>query len=230
MDRHVIALFALIGMGLDLLGGLFLAYDLFGRRRGPLRTLLRAILYCFIFVAVYSIALDWRFSLVAGIGLGLSFTYELGRRASAVDGVAGPQEPRGFFSLEPQEIGLALLRGFFLGALLAYWLGFSPSHDFESLKRPHLSRRRLLGAFVRAILFALAAVLANWIKPVSAQPLDFGLRYGLVVGLLGLLFGTLSGFTEWYTDNLPERRLGLLGICLIICGVIIQSVQYSTCL
>jgi hypothetical protein len=226
MDHHVIALFALIGMGLDLLGGLFLAYDLFGRRRGPLRTLLRAILYCFIFVAVYSIALDWRFSLVAGIGLGLSFTYELGRRASAVDGVAGPQEPRGFFSLEPQEIGLALLRGFFLGALLAYWLGFSPSHDFESLKRPHLSRRRLLGAFVRAILFALAAVLANWIKPVSAQPLDFGLRYGLVVGLLGLLFGTLSGFTEWYTDNLPERRLGLLGICLIICGVIIQSVQY----
>lgn len=140
--------------------------------------------------------------------------------------MAGPQEPRGFFSLEPQEIGLALLRGFFLGALLAYWLGFSPSHDFESLKRPHLSRRRLLGAFVRAILFALAAVLANWIKPVSAQPLDFGLRYGLVVGLLGLLFGTLSGFTEWYTDNLPERRLGLLGICLIICGVIIQSVQY----
>jgi len=57
MDHHVIALFALIGMGLDLPGGLFLAYDLFGRRGGPLRTLLRAILYCFIFVAVYSIAL-----------------------------------------------------------------------------------------------------------------------------------------------------------------------------
>ena len=44
MDHQVIALFALIGMGLDLLGGLFLAYDLFGRRGGPLRTLLRAIL------------------------------------------------------------------------------------------------------------------------------------------------------------------------------------------
>ena len=60
----------------------------------------------------------------------------------------------------------------------------------------------------------------------SAQPLDFALRYGLVVGLVGLLIGTLSGFTEWYTDNLPERRLGLLGIYLIICGVIIRSVQY----
>jgi hypothetical protein len=117
---HVIALFALIGMGLDLLGGLFLAYDLFGRRRGPLRTLLRAILYCFIFVAVFSIALDWRFSLVAGIGLGLTFTYELGRRASAVEGVAAPQEPREFFSLKRQQISLALLRGSFLAAGAAW--------------------------------------------------------------------------------------------------------------
>jgi hypothetical protein len=153
MDHHVIALFALIGMGLDLLGGLFLAYDLFGRRRGPLRTLLRAILYSFLFVAVYSVALDWRFGLVAGIGLGLILTYELGRTASAVEGVARPQRLRGLFSMKRQQISLALLRGFFLGAgaawafsiefgllfglltgtalLLAYWLGFSPSDEFE---------------------------------------------------------------------------------------------------
>jgi hypothetical protein len=248
MDHHVIALFALIGMGLDLLGGLFLAYDLFGRRGGPLRTLLRAILYCFIFIAVCSIALDWRFAVVAGIGIGLTLTYELGRTASAVERATRAQERFGLFSFEPQEISLVLLRGFCLGAgaawafsidfgllfglltgtalLLAYWLGFTPGHEFESLRRPHLSRRKLLGAFLRAILLTLAAALASWIKPVSEQPLDFALRYGLVVGLVGLLIGTLSGFTEWYTDNLPERRLGLVGICLIICGVIIQSVQY----
>src|SRR5262249_39587673 len=110
MDHHVIALLALIGMGLDLLGGLFLAYDLFGRRRGPLRTLLRAILYCFIFVAVFSIALDWRFALVGGTGLGLTITYELGRTTSAVEGATGTQEPRGFFSLKRQQISLVLLR------------------------------------------------------------------------------------------------------------------------
>jgi hypothetical protein len=222
--------------------------SLFGRRHGPLRTLLRAILYCFIFVAVYSIALDWRFALVGGTGLGLTLTYELGRAASAVEGTTGAQEPRGFFSLKPQQISLVLVRGFFLGAgaawafsidfgllfglltgtalLLAYRLGFSAGHEFAWLKRPHLSRRKLLGSLVRAILLALAAVLASWIKPVSAQPFDFGLRYGLMVGLAGLLLGTLTGFTEWYTDNLPERRLGLLEICLLICGVIIQSVQY----
>ena len=126
------------------------------------------------------------------------------------------------------SIDFGLLFGLLTGTalLLAYWLGFSPSHEFEALKRPRLSRRRLLGAFVRASLLALAAVLAGWIKPAGAQPSDFGLRYGLVVGLVGLLFGTFSGFTEWYTDHLPERRLGLFGICLIICGFILQSVQY----
>jgi hypothetical protein len=115
MDHHVIALFALTGMGLDLLGGLFLAYDLFGRRGGPLRTLLRAILYCFIFIAVCSIALDWRFAVVAGIGIGLTLTYELGRTASAVERATRAQERFGLFSFERQQISLVLLRGFSLG-------------------------------------------------------------------------------------------------------------------
>jgi hypothetical protein len=119
--------------------------------------------------------------------------------------------------------------------LFASGLGFSPSHEFELLSRPHLSRRRLLGAFIRAILLALAAVLASWIKPVGAKPLDFGLRYGLVVEQVGVLLGTLSALIEWYTDNLPKRRLGLLGICLIICGVLFNlfistGFRRSTCL
>jgi len=158
------SIFLTPGMGLDLLGGLFLAHDLFGRRQGPLRTLLRAVLYCFIFVAVFSIALDWRFSLVAGIGLGLTFTYELGRRDSAGEGVAAPQEPREFFSLKRQQISLALSRGSFLGAgaawafsinfgllfglltvtamLFAYGLGFSP--QFWSLTIYDVSTRTLI--------------------------------------------------------------------------------------
>jgi hypothetical protein len=122
--------------------------------------------------------------------------------------------------LKRQQIILALLRGFFLGAgaawafsidfgllfglltvtalLLAYRLGFSPGREFEWLKRPHLSRRKLLGSLVRAILLALAAVLANWIKPVSAQPFDFGLHYGLMVGGFAL-----------EEPSATERRLGI---------------------
>ena len=29
-------------------------------------------------------------------------------------------------------------------------------------------------------------------------------------------------------DNLAERRLGTFGICLVLCGFVLQSVQYWT--
>src|ERR1700730_899128 len=51
-------------------GGLFLAYDLFGRQGGPLRVL--------IFVLIYSATVDLMFGLIAGAGLGLTLAFELG--------------------------------------------------------------------------------------------------------------------------------------------------------
>jgi uncharacterized protein YjeT (DUF2065 family) len=31
---------------------------------------------------------------------------------------------------------------------------------------------------------------------------------------------------EWRIENLPERRLGMVGLSLILAGVVLQSVQY----
>jgi hypothetical protein len=39
IDHRTIAAIALTGTALNLLGGLYLAYDLFGGKHGPLRTL-----------------------------------------------------------------------------------------------------------------------------------------------------------------------------------------------
>lgn len=33
-------------------------------------------------------------------------------------------------------------------------------------------------------------------------------------------------YIEYYADNLPERRLGVLGILLVLCGFALQSIQY----
>jgi hypothetical protein len=41
MDRHTLAAINLAGTLLDLLGGLYLAYDLLGGRKGPLRIITR---------------------------------------------------------------------------------------------------------------------------------------------------------------------------------------------
>ena len=41
MDKHALALISIIGSSLDVLGALYLAYDLLGGEHGPLRTLTR---------------------------------------------------------------------------------------------------------------------------------------------------------------------------------------------
>jgi hypothetical protein len=39
IDKHTLALISIIGSSLDVLGTLYLAYDLLGGEHGPLRTL-----------------------------------------------------------------------------------------------------------------------------------------------------------------------------------------------
>jgi hypothetical protein len=60
-----------LGVAFDLFGGLYLAYDLLGGRRGPLRTAVRATTYSLVFGALYTAGVGFPFGPVAGIGLGL---------------------------------------------------------------------------------------------------------------------------------------------------------------
>lgn len=55
---------------------------------------------------------------------------------------------------------------------------------------------------------------------------SFALRVGLVTGIVTAVEATIRSYIEYYADNLPERRLGALGIGLILCGFTLQSVQY----
>jgi hypothetical protein len=36
----------------------------------------------------------------------------------------------------------------------------------------------------------------------------------------------LNPYIEYFADNLPERRLGVFGILLLLCGSACQSIQY----
>lgn len=49
---------------------------------------------------------------------------------------------------------------------------------------------------------------------------------GLVTGLVTGVGVTVNPYIEYYADNLPERRLGVFGIGLILCGFALQSVRY----
>src|ERR1035438_3776004 len=57
MDHHTLAIVCIIGSSLDVLGALYLAYDLLGGEHGPLRTLSRAVTYGALFAVGSSIPL-----------------------------------------------------------------------------------------------------------------------------------------------------------------------------
>jgi hypothetical protein len=57
IDRHTLALISIVGGALDMLGALYLAYDLLGGEHGPLRVLTRAVTYGVLFGSGYALAL-----------------------------------------------------------------------------------------------------------------------------------------------------------------------------
>src|SRR6267154_2511514 len=79
IDRHTLALITIIGSSVDMLGALYLAYDLLGGEHGPLRTLTRGVTYGVLFGAGYGLALGPVFGLASGVAHGITLAWEFSR-------------------------------------------------------------------------------------------------------------------------------------------------------
>src|SRR6202140_3240038 len=79
IDRHTLALISIVGGALDMLGALYLDYDLLGGEHGPLRVLTRAVTYGVLFGSGYGLALGPVFGLMAGIAHGITLGWEYAR-------------------------------------------------------------------------------------------------------------------------------------------------------
>src|SRR5579864_9266968 len=107
IDKHTVALISIAGSSLDVLGALYLAYDLLGGEHGPLRTLTRAVTYGLLFGTGFGIFLGPVFGLASGVAHGISLGWEFAR--------VSRQEPKpGFW----HDTGMSAIRGvgFALGA------------------------------------------------------------------------------------------------------------------
>ncbi|HLJ59386.1 MAG TPA: hypothetical protein VKZ50_06625 [bacterium] len=239
IDHHVLAAISLGGVVLDFIGGLYLAYDLLGGKRGPLRALTRAATYSLLFGLGYGLPLGPVYGLVAGAGLGLALGLEFWVARTA----PGRQMPL------PALLGFAILRGgtaqglasaltfnarfgtafgllSIVGLALTYILGFSPSREYQPDVRPRLTRRRLVATCVRGLVIGAAGALAGAVTHEGARGTTFGLEIGLVVATVGAVVATISPYIEWWADALPTRRLGVFGAVLLLLGFALQSVQY----
>src|ERR1700752_1849513 len=79
MNKHTLALISIIGSSLDVLGALYLAYDLLGGEHGPLRPLSRGVTYGVLYGGGYGLVLGPVFGIAAGVAHGITLAWEFSR-------------------------------------------------------------------------------------------------------------------------------------------------------
>jgi hypothetical protein len=237
MDHHTLASISISGTCLDVLGSLYLAYDLLGGQHGPLRLLTRAVTYSIVFGIGYGLGLGLFFGVASGIATGITIAVELNRAARGLhhyslawEGLFSAIRAGAFGAGLYRIVGLGFAAAFaFLiaaGQIFAYSRGMRPATDYTAARRPRLSKRQFWGTIIRTVGYIATALLCStFIEHVDHAWL-FAIRVGLVTGIVTAVGAMVNPYIEYYADNLPERRLGIFGIALILCGFTLQSVQY----
>jgi hypothetical protein len=237
IDHHTVAAIAISGSCLDVLGSLYLAYDLLGGQHGPLRLLTRTVTYSIVFGLGYGIGLGPVFGLASGVAAGITLSIELNREArrlrpyslawegvfSAIRGIAFGA---GLYRIVGLQFAIAFATLITIGQIFAYSRGIRPGMDYTVRRGPHLSRRQFWGTVVRTVGYIATALICSAFVHHVDHPISFALRAGLVTGIVSGLGQTVIPYIEYFADNLPERALGVFGIGLILCGFALQSLQY----
>jgi len=237
MDHHTVAAVSIAGTCLDVLGSLYLAYDLLGGQHGPLRLLTRAVTYSVVFGIGYGLGLGLLFGVASGIATGITLSVELNRAARGLDHYSLPWEgvfsairgagfAAGLYRIVGLRFALAFAVLITVGQIFAYSRGMRPAIDYVAARRSRLTRRQFWGTVVRTIGYIASALICSIFIHHVDHPWAFAIRIGLVTGIVTGLGATVNPYIEYYADNLPERRLGAFGIGLILCGFALQSLQY----
>ena len=238
MDRHTLALISIIGSSLDVLGALYLAYDLLGGEHGPLRTLTRAVTYGALFGTGFGLALGPVFGLASGVAHGITLAWEYSR--------ASRHEPKPGFWL---DAAMSAIRGcgFALGRVLFIRRPFrrrirrlehcldrpSPISsasgrplDYKPATRPRITRFQLFAAANRTVGYAVTGYVSSLVAQQREHAIAVGLKTGLTIGIVTAIAGACTPFVEWTADHVPAKRMGVFGVALILIGFSFQSVQY----
>jgi hypothetical protein len=237
IDKHTLALISIIGTSLDVLGALYLAYDLLGGEHGPLRTLTRAVTYGVLFGTGYGLALGPVFGLASGVAHGITLAWEYSRASrhgpdpgfwydAAMSAIRGTGFALGAGYLYGSTFGATFGTLSTVGQVIAYRAGIRPTMDYRPATRPRLTKHQFLAAVNRAVGYVAAGFVSALIAHQRASALGIGVKAGLAIGAVTAIANACTPFIEWIADHVPEKRMGVFGIGLILVGFALQSVQY----
>jgi hypothetical protein len=237
IDKHALALVSIVGSSLDVLGALYLAYDLLGGEHGPLRTLTRAVTYGALFGAGYGLAFGPVFGLATGMTHGITLASEYSRASkhrpkpgfwydAAMSAIRGCGFALGAAYLYGAAFGITFGALITVGQTISYRAGIRPTIDYQPATRLRLTKYQLLAVANRMVGFAAAGYLSALAGHQSANALSVGVKAGLVIGAVTAIGSSFVPIIEWQADRVPEKRMGVFGVGLILVGFTLQSVQY----
>ena len=191
IDKHTLALVSIVGSSLDVLGALYLAYDLLGGEHGPLRTLTRGVTYGALFGAGYGLALGPVFGLASGVAHGITLAWEFSRASrggpkpgfwydTAMSAIRGGGFALGAAYLFGAPFGVTFGVLSTVGQAIAYRLGIRPTVDYRPATRPRLTRFQLLAAANRTVGYAVTGYVSSLVAQQREHAIAVGLKAGLV--------------------------------------------------
>ncbi len=237
IDRHTLALVSIIGSSLDVLGALYLAYDLLGGEHGPLRTLTRGITYGMLIGVGYGLALGPVFGLACAVPHGLTLAWEFSRASrggpkpgfwydTAMSAIRAAGFGLGTAYLYGAAFGITFGALSAVGQAIAYRFGMRPAVDYQPVARPRITRFQILGVVNRTVGYTLTGYLSALVAHQRLEAWSVGVKAGLAIGVVTAILSTSSSAIEWSADHIPEKRLGAVGLVLILIGFALQSLQY----
>ncbi len=237
IDRHTLALISIVGTCLDVLGALYLAYDLLGGEHGPLRTLTRGVTYGAVFGAGYGLALGPVFGLASGGAHGITLAWEFSRASrggpkpgfwydAAMSTIRGGGFALGATYLYGGTFGATFGVLSTVGQVVGYRAGIRPTIDYQPAARPRLTKHQFLAVVNRTVGYAVAGYISALTAHQRANALGVGVKAGLAIGVVTAIASGCTSFIEWIADHVPEKRMGAFGVGLILIGFALQSVQY----
>src|ERR1700757_103071 len=141
MDHHTVAAISITGTCLDVLGSLYLAYDLLGGQHGPLRLLTRAVTYSVVFGIGYCLGLGPFFGLTAGIATGITLAIEFNRASRGLrhyslawealfSAIRGIGFAAGLYRILGVRYAIVFAMLVAIGQVVAYSRGMRPAMDY----------------------------------------------------------------------------------------------------
>ena len=112
------------------------------------------------------------------------------------------------------------------GQAIAYRIGIRPTIDYKPATRPRVTRFQLLAAMNRTVGYMATGYVSSLVAQQREHAIAVGLQAGLAIGVVTAIAGSCTPFVEWSADHIPERRMGVFGVGMILIGFTLQSVQY----